>query len=138
MSHTTSTLEYEFTGLGDGNVYQFKVEAVNDIGTGEASDVVSFVAASIPAAPSTPTFETATKTTLSIAWNPPSDTGGSDILGYMVYINDLQTEEFKLAYDGSSSPLIVTLTLTTEKHGIITGGFYRLKVSSVNRVGEGP
>lgn len=127
-------LQYEFTGLADGAEYGVKIQAENAIGIGEESNVVYLAAASIAGKPDIPVFETATKTSISIAWKPPTQTGGSSITGYKVYMNDFKSDRLTLIYDGSSSPSVLSLT----KRDLVSGQKYRFAVSALNRVGESP
>lgn len=113
-------LEYEFINLNDQGEYQFYVEAGNDIGYGQPSDIVTYIAANIPGACDHPNFETATNTSITMSWNPPSDNGGLMIQGYKVYMNDFSNDEFNLVYDGSSKASIVTFTI----NGLTAGKYY--------------
>ncbi len=133
VTHTDLTnLQYQFTGLADGAQYGIKIQAENVIDQGEESNVVYLAAAGVPDAPAQPVFETATNISISIAWSPPTETGGSSITGYKVYMNDFKSDKITLIYDGSSAPSVLSLT----QSGLSTGSKYRFAVSAVNRVGE--
>lgn len=133
IEHTDLTnLVYQFTGLADGEDYGIMIEAVNAIGAGESSTIVYLAAASVPDAPSTLVFETATRTSISFAWSPPSDDGGSSITGYKAYMNDFTDDKDVLVYDGSSRPSVLSFNMT----GLTADNFYRFKVTALNRVGE--
>jgi len=48
-----------------------------------------------------PILEFATNSSITLAWNPPSDNGGVPVTGYKVYINELDQGDWFLVYDGS-------------------------------------
>ena len=78
-----------------------KITATNAIGTSEESKAQYFVCADLPNPPDfAPTLETATETSLTIAWNPPADDGGSPVIGYRVYMNYIRDGDWELVYDG--------------------------------------
>lgn len=111
ISYTTlSTLSYSFTGLTGGSTYAIKIQAVNDVGASDDSDISFFVCADKPSAPSAPTMESSSKSSITIAWNavPPANNGGSIITGYRVYMNDLTTDKWNLVFDGSNYPSTLT------------------------------
>jgi len=131
-STNLSTLQYQFTGLADTAEYRIKVAAENAIGAGEESDEVLLAVATKPGTIDPPIFETATESSISIAWTPPSDNGGSPLTGYRVYMNDFLSDKIEMIYDGSSVPSILSFT----EFGLILGAPYRFQVSALNRVGE--
>lgn len=128
-----TTLEKEFTDLTEGEEYAFKVIAWNIIGQGEESNVVYFAAADTPGQPDAPLFETSTDTSISIAWNSPTNDGGSPITGYKVYMDDFRSDQLVLVYDGSSTPSVLSFTKT----GLNKGQEYGFAITALNRVGEG-
>lgn len=81
---------------------------MNTIGSSEDSLTTYIVCADKPNAPSSPTLETATQDSITIAWNAPSSNGGSAITGYKVYMNDYLTDTFELIYDGTNVDSILT------------------------------
>lgn len=90
--------------------------------------------ADIPYTPTKPTLESSSKTSITIAWNALTgvNTGGSPIIGYRVYMNDLLSDKWDLVYDGSNYPS----TLTYQKIGLTGGRYYRFRVTALNDVGE--
>ena len=48
---TLTTLNYLFIGLNDIGTYLFMVSALNNIGEGQTSDPVPYIAADVPGAP---------------------------------------------------------------------------------------
>lgn len=78
---------YTLTGLQNGQVYQFSVTAVNPMGEGKPSSMVSGVPGQFKIYPTPPTSMTATagdgKVTLT--WKPPADNGGKTITKYGLF-----------------------------------------------------
>ena len=122
VEHTNlANLMHEFTGLNDGEEYGIKIQAENAIGKGGNSTIVYLAAASLPGVPQTLVFETATNSSISFAWSPPSDDGGSSITGYKAYMNDFTDDLEVLVYDGASFPSVLTFT----KQNLTAGKNYR-------------
>jgi hypothetical protein len=71
-----------------GTVYNFLVNAINDASTSINSMVLSVKAADSPSTMQAPYKLFADESTIQIGWQPPSDTGYSDIVGYKVYWNE--------------------------------------------------
>ena len=89
------------TGITGGSTYAVKITATNAIGTSVESDTQYLVCADLPDSPdSAPTLESATETSITIAWNPPANNGGSAIIGYRVYMNYLNDGDWEQIYDG--------------------------------------
>ena len=94
-------LTYQMTGLTGSATYAVKLTATNAIGTSEESVTQYFVCANLPDPPDqAPTLETATDSSITIAWNPPANDGGSPVIGYRVYMNYLNDGDWELVFDG--------------------------------------
>lgn len=90
------------TGLTGGLTYGFKVRAINDIKESLFSDSQYFVIANLPGVPpSAPLLETATETSITVAWSPPASNGGTPITGYRLYMIDHSIGDWVMVYDGS-------------------------------------
>lgn len=59
-----------------------------------------------------PILESATNSSITIAWGVPQSTGGVAISGYKVYLNSLDQGDWFLVYDGSGQPTVHTATIT--------------------------
>ena len=75
---------YTADQLTAGAEYRFYVQARNAAGYSTASNIITAIAASVPATPAAPTT-TNDKTNIVIEWTAP-DNGGSEITGYEVRI----------------------------------------------------
>lgn len=85
------SLALQFTvtkGIVKGQTYTFRYRAINKVGAGEWSDITQIVAASVPAAPPQPTYDSSTDTTITINLTPTTDNGGSKILEHRLYRDD--------------------------------------------------
>lgn len=118
---------YTFTGLVTGKLYRIKYSALNVIGEGPASSILSVYTAIKPSAPlnlqkilnSIVEFGI-----INISWETPLDNGGLDIVKYNLYLNDVLFAS-------------VINTQTTYKFTDISAGInYKISVSSENLIGE--
>jgi len=76
--------DFDASNLTTGQLYQFKVVAVNYNGPSEASDPLSVHACVAPSAPGAPTRVTGDKTSITLTWATPSNDGGCPITGYQL------------------------------------------------------
>ena len=65
-----------------GDIYGFRVTAINIVGKSAPSNIVSVMAATIPTVPGTPFRLTSNETSITISWTPPKDNGGTPITDY--------------------------------------------------------
>ncbi|MGD9972748.1 MAG: DUF1566 domain-containing protein, partial [Desulfatirhabdiaceae bacterium] len=113
------------SGLTNGTAYTFKVKATNAVGTGpESAASNSVTPRTVPGAPTIGTA-TAGNASASVTFTPPTNTGGSDIMGYTVTVSP-----GGLTGTGTTSPVTVW--------GLTNGTAYTFKVKATNAVGTGP
>ncbi len=118
------------TGLTNGQLYYFKVAAVNIVGTGANSTSASATPAlvTVPSSPrslaASPGYQQ-----ITLTWIAPTDDGGSAITGYKVFRGTSPGGEVLLATLG------VVLTFTST--GLTNGQSYYFKVAAINMVGTG-
>ena len=113
------------TGLTNGVSYDFRVAAVNAVGTGASSSVAS-ATPSAPTVPAAPTIGTAVSgnAQATVPFTAGS-TGGSAITGFTV-----TADPGGITATGTSSPLVVT--------GLTNGQAYTFSVTATNGVGTSP
>ena len=118
--------------LSDGVDYRFKLVAFNAVGDGAFSELLSIVAATVPAAPSAPTLLSQSDEAISIQWSasPASANGGSPILDYHVYYDNALGGSFTELASTTTPNFSYTLTTVT------SGKSYRFKITAINVVGE--
>jgi hypothetical protein len=119
------------TGLTNGTTYVFRFAAVNVAGTGEFSTAVMATPigppGALPAAPS----GTGGPTTVSLAWSPPTDDGGSAISDYTVQYTADDGATWTTFSRVASTATNVVVT------GLVNGTNYRFRVAAVNNAGTG-
>ncbi len=116
------------TGLTNGQVYQFRVNATNNAGTSIASNVVDSTPRTVP---STPIGLTATPDDLlmSLSWSAPSN-GGSPITGYIIQYKEQSAEWPGTSVNiGNFTSHIIT--------GLTEDVFYDFRVNATNAAGAG-
>ncbi len=123
---------YNDTGLNNGQIYYYRVRAVNALGAGPNSSEVSATPSQTATVPSAPQSLTAIASNAQVvlSWNAPSDNGGSPITNYRVYRGTTPGGE----------TLLITLgdLLTYTDTGLTNGQTYYYTGSALNSVGEGP
>jgi len=122
-------LLYAHTGLTNGTLYDYRVSAINPIGTGLPSLTYSGTPATYPGAP-TSLGVTHGDTTNALAWTAPASDGGSAITDYQI----------EVSIDGGSWAIITdgVSTSTSYSHtGLINGSSYNYRVSTVTAIGVG-
>ncbi len=120
------------TGLTNGQSYDFRVSAINAIGTSAPSNIVTVIPATVPDAPTDP-VATAGNAEAFFSWTAPtgSATGGSPIIDYIVEYSSDSGSSWITFPDGFSTDTFATVT------GLNNGIEYQFRVSAVNDVGTG-
>lgn len=126
---TNYSLETTFTiaeGINSGTMYRFRYRSLNTNGYSGWSPITYIVAATVPKRPPAPTFVTATATSISLSFSASTDSKGSDITSYSLFMNtggSASTFNELTNYNGQDS----TYTVTVGTDGIAAGTTYRFK-----------
>ena len=130
---TSTSTSTTVTGLTNGLSYNFRVSAINSVGTGAASSTATATPAlNAPSAPQSLSASIVASGQISLSWAAPASNGGAAITDYLV--------EYKLASepttwttfaDGTSTSTSTTVT------GLTNGLSYNFRVSAINSVGTG-
>ncbi|HME55768.1 MAG TPA: PQQ-binding-like beta-propeller repeat protein [Candidatus Lokiarchaeia archaeon] len=121
-------LNYTATGLTNGQVYYFKVAAVNFAGTSANSTEASATPATVPGVPRT-VAASGGSAQVTLTWAAPASNGGSNITGYKIYRGTTSGAEVYLTTVGN--------VLTYTDKGVTNGQMYYYEISAVNGQGEG-
>jgi predicted phage tail protein len=122
-----NVLTYTDPELTNGQIYYYKVSAVNSAGEGPQSVEVLAKPITVPSAPTISTT-TAGDAQVVLNWTAPTSNGGSSIVAYKVYRGTVSGDETLLATLGN----VLSFTDT----GLTNGQTYYYKVSAANSVGE--
>ena len=122
---------FEITGLLPGQSYDYRVAAVNSIGTGDYS--IIFTESTLITKPGTPRnlAATSTKTTIAFTWDAPLSDGGSEITDYIVGQRTVGAFIWVTATVSATPRLRTYADLTP-------GTAYEFDLQARNAAGDGP
>jgi len=119
--------------LTNGSLYDFRVSAVNIVGTGLPSSPTSVTPSTTPGPPVV-SSETCDNQQVLVTWSPPDD-GGAPILSYYLRYSTITTGPW-LPTSGPYNILAPTTSYLVT--GLINGTPYYFQVAAVNFNGTGP
>ncbi|XP_026558821.1 fibronectin type-III domain-containing protein 3A isoform X2 [Pseudonaja textilis] len=124
-------LSCTLSDLRRNTAYKFRLFAHNTEGKSGPSEVVEYsTCPDKPGPPGKPTVKGKIHShNVKVTWDPPKDTGGSDVTSYILEISEASAgSKWETAYKGSTREHICT--------HLKPGVCYRLKVSCVGRGGQ--
>jgi len=134
---SSSQTSIEIVGLMQDSSYNFRVIARNSVGCSEPFIIEeTFTAAkaeiqkSLPGSPSV-TVKDVTSRSVTLTWNPPNDTGGVHLLGYIIEKRLSSSQSWERVETVESSVRIFTVENLKEKSE------YYFRVLAENEVGAG-
>ncbi len=129
---TSTSTSATVTGLTNGLSYDFRVSAVNSVGTGAASSTATATPAlSVPSAPQSLTATSSENSQSSLSWSAPISNGGAAITDYIVEYKLHSDSSWTTFSDDTSTSTSATVT------GLTNNSQYDFRVSAVNSVGTG-
>ena len=139
VANTASTATtYSHTGLTTGQVYFYRIYAINSVGASNpspeasATPTVSSQTAATNSAPGSPVGLVATSvsgTQINLSWSAPSNVGGSPITGYKIEAKK-EAGSFEVIAANTGT------TVTSFAHtGLTTGTQYYYRVYAINSIG---
>jgi hypothetical protein len=125
-------------GLANGREYMISVSAINDKGVGQQSPIVKATPLGVPNFPRV--LATVGDRSVTVAFIPPLDTGGSPILKYQYSTDAGQTwlDAFVAGttnYD-LTSPIVITKH-SVNNQSLNNGQLYQVRLRAVNAQGPG-
>ena len=134
VADTRSTATtYTHTGLAAATRYDYRVSAINAVGTGTPSSV-DYATTASATAPDVPTELTAAASgpaEITLSWTAPSNNGGAAITGYRIQVSlDAGGTWADLVKDTESAATTYTHT------GLSEGDARSYRVYAINAVGE--
>jgi hypothetical protein len=130
---TSASTGATVTGLTNDLSYNFRVSAVNSVGTGSASSTATATPAlSVPTAPQSLSATNSESGQSTLTWSAPVTDGGASITDYLVeYKLNSEPTTWTTFADGTSASTGAVVT------GLVNGSLYNFRVSAVNSVGTG-
>uniref|UniRef100_A0A668VEM9 Titin n=1 Tax=Oreochromis aureus TaxID=47969 RepID=A0A668VEM9_OREAU len=125
---------FKVTKLLKGNEYIFRVMAVNKYGTGEPLESAPVIMRNPfvpPGAPQDLEITNITRDSMTVCWNRPETSGGSDIVGYIVEKRDRAGVRWTKCNKRRVTDLRFRVTGLTEDHE------YEFRISAENAAGVG-
>ncbi len=130
---TSATPSALVTGLTNGLSYDFRVSAINSIGTGAVSSTATATPSlSAPAAPQNVAATSGDNAQSVLTWSAPLSDGGASVTDYVV--------EYKLSSEPTTWTTFsegVSATTGATVVGLVNGSSYNFRVSAINAVGTG-
>jgi len=130
------------SGLSSGDMYQFRILAINEVGDGPLSPVITYKSATVPAKIDPPPINTlgSFDPALSYSWTSPADQG-SAIFGYEAEVLRIETGIATTWNSGGTAanpiiPLSVDFTAISNV-GLVRQRQYKFHVAAVNGMGVG-
>ena len=116
-----------------GQTYMYRIKAVNAIGDGPFSDILTTTASAVPGKITSVLIALQSQTSLSIKWSQPDLTGDLPFTAYYVR-HDLS--DFILG-SPINNGLVKTFTLPVVQPGN-EGKYFRFRIAVANSLGVGP
>ncbi|XP_075952827.1 immunoglobulin-like and fibronectin type III domain-containing protein 1 [Anarhichas minor] len=125
---------YKDSDVTPGRRYCYRIRAKNAEGISDYLQTGDIAAGVLryPGSPAAPKVVSAFKDCINLAWCPPSDTGGTKIVGYNLEKNKKGTNYWSLVNQGGS----ITDTKYAVKD-VFEGAAYEFRVAAINLSGAG-
>jgi len=133
FSHSASTaVTTTINGLTNDESYDFRVSAINGIGTGTSVPGTATPSLTVPYTPTSLTASFGPNTHINLSWIAPVTDGGSVITDYLIqYKLNSEPTTWTTFVDGVSTATSAVVT------GLLDGSTYDFKVSAINSIGTG-
>jgi hypothetical protein len=128
----TYTVTSQDHGIQTGQLYTFKLLAINDVGPSEFSEELSGVMpAELPTPPINPSLISSTSSTIHFQWYESVTSGGTPVQDYQIYWDSgSQGSEFSLLKDST-----LGMTSYFQQSGLTSGHYYQFKILALNHIG---
>ena len=129
----SASTTYSNTGLLSNTQYNYRVSAINSVGSGSASSAANATTSStVPGAPTGLSATAVSSSQINLSWTAPANNGGAAITGYQI--------ERESPVGGGWSTLVAdtgSTATTYQNTGLAANTQYNYRVSAINSVGSG-
>ncbi|KAK2861783.1 hypothetical protein Q5P01_001316 [Channa striata] len=126
---------YKDSDVDHGKRYCYRIRVETEMGISELMETEDIQAGTkaYPGCPSAPKVVSASKTCISLSWSPPSDTGGTSILGY----NLEKRKRGSNLWGQVNPPNEMIRERGYSVKDVVDGMAYEFRVSAINNSGPG-
>ena len=128
---TTTSTTYSSDGLTSGLCYQYRVSALNSVGSSTSSNVAVTTTWSVPNAPTNLNANAVSSSQINLSWSTPSNSGGTPINGYKIEKMNSCSGNFAVLVANTTNP-----NTTYSNTGLTNGTCYQYRVFAINAVGS--
>uniref|UniRef100_A0A4W6CE98 Immunoglobulin like and fibronectin type III domain containing 1, tandem duplicate 1 n=1 Tax=Lates calcarifer TaxID=8187 RepID=A0A4W6CE98_LATCA len=127
--------KYKDSDVDHGRRYCYRIRVETEMGTSELMETEDIQAGTkaYPGPPSTPKVVSAFKDCINLSWSPPSDTGGTNILGY----NLEKRKKGSNLWGQVNPPEEMIRAKGFAVKDVVEGMEYEFRVSAINNSGAG-
>ena len=136
LSTGTTRTHTKSSGVSPGQLYHFKIIALNLVGPSPESDPVSRLAATIASAPTSLSTLAQSTSSVSFSWAEAANNGGSEVSDYQILWNAGSGTIYSVKVD--STGLLDPLQYTLSDPDIEPDKDYLFQVKARNAVGLSP
>ncbi|KAF6733011.1 Titin, partial [Oryzias melastigma] len=129
----TASSKCECVGIMEGQEYFFRVFAKNKFGVGPPVELGPIKAVDPQGPPSYPEkfhYTERTKNSITFAWKPPRNDGGSPVIGYFVE----KKRQDQQAFEPCNTEMCPNLSMTIE--GLEEAWMYEFRIKCANLIGQ--